>query len=88
VSFCYDTQTEVTEGIRQFTLIRDFASQRPMFRKLWGQDLSFQHIETQIAGGYRRYLRGLTDRDTPIVFDAPLTRWSWAQRCRVPPKTG
>jgi AraC-like DNA-binding protein len=78
MSFCYDTQAEVTEGFRQFTLIRDFASQRPMFRKLWGNEFPFQHIETQIAGGYRAYLRGLTDTDTPIIFDAPLTRWSWA----------
>lgn len=78
MSFCYDTHAEGAESFRQFTLIRDFASQRPMFRKLWGTEFPFQHIETQISGSYRAYLRGVMDTDTPIIFDAPLTRWSWA----------
>ena len=72
--FAYNV-SEVPEDLRQFTMLRDFASNSPIFVDLWGEHFPFIRVETGIDPRYRHLVRRLTSAE--VAFKGPTTKWLW-----------
>lgn len=69
---------ETPQALRQFTLIRDVASCNIVWYDFWGDEPSFNHIETAISPRFEKLVRPLFC-GVPVTFGAAASAWHWRE---------